>query len=171
MAQSKVWKASEKTIIPLRQAQSVALDLGDVLKDAGATRVQVAGSVRRKKPEVGDIDMVVLSPLPAGELLQKAEGVEVVQGGDEKAFGRYKGMPINVWRAKPEGWGAMLFYATGPDYYSGMAYRSRAKRAGLKLTQHGLFDKEGTQIAGHTEKSIYEALGKKYKSPHIRGEK
>ncbi len=167
----KAWSASEKKKRPLAEAVAVASKLARALERAGATRVEVAGSIRRKRPEVGDVDVVVLAPMGAGQLLERVEGAEVVQGGEEKAFGRYGGMAVNVWVAKPDGWGAMLFYATGPMQYSGFAYRSRAKRRGMLLNQHGLYAADGRKVAGETEEGIYDALDKTWKAPELRGER
>ncbi len=163
------WTAESKRRVPLAQAEDVALTLSVKLGFAGASRVTVAGSIRRRKPDVGDIDMIVVSPDKDPRQLLAECGATVVQGGTERAFGFFQELAVNVWRCPPESFGAMLFYTTGPSQYA-IAYRMKAKRAGLLLNEKGLF-RDGKMIAGETEESIYQALGKEWKKPELRGEK
>lgn len=163
------WAATDKRYVPLAQAEEVALALSVKLGFAGASRVTVTGSIRRQKPTVGDIDMVLVSPDKDPRELLQACGATVVQGGTERAFGFFQELAVNVWRCASESYGAMIFYTTGPAQYA-IAYRMKAKRAGLLLNEKGLF-RDGKMIAGETEESIYEALGKQWKRPTLRGAK
>lgn len=77
------------------------------------------------------------------------------------------GIEIELYFAKEEFFGAMLLYCTGTNQYNIMM-RTYAKFRGMKLSQNGLF-KDGKMIAGETEESIYDALGKQWKEPCKRG--
>ena len=71
--------------------------------------------------------------------------------------------------AEDSDYGAQLMTRTGPKG-SNMGNRVIAKKKGFKLNQYGLFDrKTGKKLAGKTEESIYDALGKPYKVPEERG--
>ena len=156
---------SFKSKVPLQQAREAAERLSRLLLAGGLERVEVAGSVRRGKPEVGDLDLVV-----GGDLgrVREAHGVWIwKEGGDKKATIDFMGFQVNLLVASDEEWGAHLMYFTGPASYN-IAYRSRAKKMGMKLNEHGLFDGE-RRVAGLTEESVYRALGKKWKPPEQRG--
>lgn len=153
--------------IPLGDARRIANSLVSDLKKYGATRIEIVGSIRRQVETVGDIDVIAIFDDSPAQLLLKV-GAEVATDGDKQAFGLYQGVPVNLWKTVTKSWGAALFSFTGPKKY-GIAYRSIAKRKGLLLNQYGLLDAKGKQIAGETESSIYEALGKTYKPPQMRG--
>lgn len=157
--------ASFKGKVPLPVACEHARRLCSFLLASGFRQVEVCGSVRRAKPEVGDLDLVV-----AGELDWLREPAcpwRYVDGGDRKATIEFQGMQVNIVRAEPEEWGAALLYFTGPQQYN-IAYRARAKRMGLKLNEHGLWRGEH-RVAGRTEEEVYQALGKEWKEPAMRG--
>lgn len=154
-----------KSKTPLRQAQAIAHELRSLLLAVGLERAEVAGSVRRGKSEVGDLDIVVQGDLTK---VREAHGAWTwMEGGDRKATLSYKGMQVNLVASLPEEWGSMLLYFTGPRDYN-IAYRARAKRMGLKLNEHGLWRGE-ERIAGRTEDEVYQALGKRWKAPSQRG--
>ena len=76
---------------------------------------------------------------------------------------------VNLMRADPDELGASLLYATGPGGWNAMM-RVKAKRIGLKLNRYGLFEtRTGHKVAGSTEKSIFDEMGKAYKKPRERG--
>lgn len=159
----------------LEDAQRLSRWIEDFLvHQLGFAKAQTCGSVRRQRPEVGDLDIIVDGPL--GLLRSSAAagaGFRWVEGGDEKATLAYEptgarfAIQINILRTGPERWGAAMLYFTGPAGYN-IAYRARAKRMGMLLNENGLF-RLGQCIASKTEEDIYKALGKKYKSPEDRG--
>jgi len=124
----------------------------------------VAGSVRRGEPEVGDIDIVTI-----GTPTRLPPGATLVGGRTQLWHYRFRGRIIDVWKATPETLGSMLLFATGPKNY-GIGLRMRAKNRGLKLNRYGLWRGE-QRLAGTTEAGIYEALGKPYKPPELRGKR
>lgn len=131
-------------------------------------RLEIAGSIRRKKPEPNDVD-IVLIPRNVGKIL--AYACQYKRGnigrGKNHASYRKNGVEVELYYAKEENWGAMLMYATGTNQYNIMM-RRYAKFFGMKLSQYGLY-RDGKLIAGKTEEEIYAALGKKWKEPQERG--
>ena len=116
-------------------------------------RFILAGSIRRMKDEVGDIDAVVID--------SEREGKQ-----DNFFVGEVK---FNVYFASEQSYGAMLMFATGPSGYN-IGMRRKAKHMGLKLNRYGLFDRDTNElIASKTEDAIYESLGKRWKHPEQRG--
>ncbi len=151
------------------KAVDIAVDFIDMFTIG---KTQIAGSLRRHEPMIGDVDIITNDALY--EVAKRCEEkrakykVKKVRGGDSKLDVDYRGMRFNIYHAEKDQWGAMQFFLTGPSGY-GIAYRKRAKERGWKLNQYGLFDEKGNNIASKTEHDIYEALGKAYKPPELRG--
>lgn len=139
--------------------------LGHLL-DAGMTHVAVCGSVRRERPEVGDIDLLVIGDL--SRLRGENSWWRWVEGGEKKATLEFEGRQVNVLATGWVAWGAAMLYFTGPhDYNIGM--RRLAKSRGLKLNEYGLW-RGNELLASRSETDIYQALGKEFKNPWERGE-
>jgi DNA polymerase (family 10) len=131
-------------------------------------KIEIAGSIRGRKDFPKDIDIVLIPKNRiAVENFFKTKG-KFVQGGEKESSWVIKGIKVELYYTNEDEWGAeLLAYSGGKGYNIGL--RLLAKRKGLKLTQHGLFDlKTGKKIAGKTETEIYHALGKKYKKPENR---
>ena len=153
--------------IPLADATARAEKIAGALRHIGAI-VYVVGSVRRQELDVGDLDFVVIhdtAPLPR---LCRLAGIAVQTYGDRRVIGTAEGCSVNVWRTDVECLGAALFKFTGPVGYV-IGYVTRAKKAGRKLSEAGLFDAAGRRIAGATEDSIYAAFDKPWRPPEERG--
>lgn len=133
------------------------------------TQYEIAGSIRQGKELVGDVDLVVLPNMPVSEFIEKVkEVIEYEYGGDKKIFGMYLGRPVNIFITDAESYGACLYQSTGPAMYN-VHKRRLAKNKGFKLNEYGLFNRETNEkVAGHTEESIFEALGWTYKEPTER---
>lgn len=153
-----------KAPMPLQEAEEVVKRLKKKFKKLKFVKMEVCGSIRRRAPEVGDIDIVVSGPLL---YTLKAE-FNWLEGGARKATLEFEGHQINVLQADPERWGAAIFYFTGPHFYN-IGYRVRAKKMGLLLNEYGLWDGAGKCLACATEAEIYTALGKPFKAPELRG--
>jgi len=129
-------------------------------------RIEIAGSIRRKSKAPVDVDIVLIAK-NKDEIVQKlSELGKYVSGGEKRSTFKIQGVKVEIAYANNENWGAMLMAYTGPSG-ANIGLRIIAKRKGLLLNQYGLF-KGKRHIAGRTEKSIYEALGKKYKVPEER---
>lgn len=129
----------------------------------------IAGSIRRKELTIGDVDIMTTDTMLSIEKRILVNGyTKKVNGGTKKMDIDFKGFRFNIYHAEPNYWGAMLFFLTGPAGYS-TAYRKRAKERKWKLNQYGLWNEYGELLEAKTEKKIYDALGKKYKQPELRG--
>jgi hypothetical protein len=129
-------------------------------------RVTLAGSIRREVTP-NDIDIVVV-PRNKEKIVQKLQSLGYLKAkGDKQVFARIEGTDVDIYFTTPKSYGAELMTRTGPKG-GNLGNRTLAKRQGMILNQYGLF-KGNKRIAGKTEKEIYEALGKKYKVPELRG--
>lgn len=153
------------TRVTLQEAQDMAADLIAELSPH-FTKALVAGSIRRGKEEIGDIDIVLI---PKESLFTHvADIIEVTSGGKKKIYGTYRGRPINLFITDTKGWGAQLMTATGPAQYN-IRKRFLVKRKGMKLNEYGLFTADtGEYLAGKTEKDIYDYLGWTNRGPEER---
>lgn len=134
-------------------------------------KIEIAGSIRRKVKNPGDIDIVLIPKTEDHKQVIKdrmlKEG-KFLQGGNQEMFFRLHGIDVDLFFTIPDEWGAALLAYSGKRG-SNIGLRLVAMRKGLKLTNHGLFNrKTGRRIAGKTEKEIYSALGRKYKEPWNR---
>lgn len=136
----------------------------------GVDRVEVAGSFRRWKETVGDIDVLVVSAEPERvmtKLIALPLVAHVYGTGPTKTNLRLKsGIDVDVRVVQARSWGAALAYFTGSQPHN-IALRTLAQRRGWKLSEYGLF--EGTtMLAGGTEEEIYDRLGLPYIEPELR---
>jgi len=130
-------------------------------------KIEIAGSIRRKEKNPVDID-IVLIPKDKNKLedFMKTRG-KFLQGGEHESTWKIEGVKVELYYTIEEEWGATLL-AYSSRFGAGIGLRMIAKRKGLKLNNHGLFDKDGKKIAGRTEREIYHALGRKFKFPENR---
>ena len=133
----------------------------------GAT---VAGSYRRMKETVGDLDFLVASKKPA-EVVERfvryAEVKDVLARGTTKASAVLAcGIQADLRVVAPDSFGAALHYFTGSKAHN-IAVRRMGMALGLKVNEYGVF--RGTRcIAGKTEESVYAAVGLPYIEPELR---
>lgn len=139
----------------------------------GVERVTPAGSYRRGKDTVGDIDLLVTGA-GAGAALDrfvKYPRVETVLGhGENKASARVgvEGVQVDVRALPEENFGAALQYFTGSKEHN-VALRQRALKRGLTLNEYGLSRVDsGEVVASRTEEEIYAALGLAWIPPELR---
>jgi DNA polymerase (family 10) len=158
----------------LSYAEAMAAELAEVLGQApGVERVTTAGSLRRGRETVGDLDLLVTGPAPAGALdrfVAYPRVEEVLARGENKASAKVgrEGLQVDVRALPPESFGAAMQYFTGSKDHN-VAIRMRAVKMGLKLSEYGLFRLEGdAKIAGETEEGIYRALGLPWIPPELR---
>lgn len=133
-------------------------------------RVEVAGSFRRRKETIGDIDVLIASAIPhrvMSRLLALPLVAHVYGTGPTKTSMRLKsGINVDVRIVPSESWGAALNYFTGSEPHN-IALRKIAQKHGWKLSEYGLF-KGRTMLAGSTEKEVYDRLGLPYVEPELR---
>ena len=128
---------------------------------------KIAGSLRRMKATVHDADIVVAEPVDM-KRLRKVPKLKVLEAGEEKIRVKVSGFQADIVVTDTEHHGAAWLYLTGPRDLN-LAMRARAKDAGLKLNQRGLWDGE-TLLASRTEKEIFAALGLRFVLAHNRDE-
>jgi DNA polymerase (family X) len=156
---------------------SDALDLAETLLERmrgmpGVREAAFAGSLRRMRETVGDIDLLVATDRPVDVIDAFATlGLvdRVLAKGETKAsIVTRSGMQVDL-RVIPKGaWGAAMIYFTGSKAHN-IRIREMAVRAGLKLNEYGLFDATtGDLLAAETEREVYERLGLPYIEPTLR---
>ena len=150
------------------------------------TDCDLAGSLRRWKPTVGDVDVLAASDEPAAavEAFTSLEAVDtVIEAGDQKASARIEGIQVDLRAVVPEEFGSALQYFTGSRDHN-VALRNRAIDRGLKVNEYGVFDvsgvgdaeaahegdgqRAGERVAGETEESMYDAVDLPWIPPELR---
>ena len=170
--EKKLLGALEKPQAPKRFKLAVAEAEAEALVNflRGSGRVVVAGSYRRRRDTVGDIDVLVTAKNGAavGDRLAKYENVaEVVAHGPTRTTVVLRsGLQVDVRAVPDESYGAALLYFTGSKAHN-IALRGLANQQGWKLNEYGLFSGK-RRIAGATEEDVYEKLGLEYIVPELR---
>ncbi len=136
----------------------------------GVNRVTVAGSYRRGRETIGDVDLLVLTDHPP-ELMQAFvsydEVREVLAHGETKSSVTLKsGVQVDVRVVPADSYGAALHYFTGSKAHN-IAMRKRAQQRHWKLNEYGLFDGEQV-VAGQTEEAVFAALDLPFIPPSLR---
>ncbi|MFI8455062.1 DNA polymerase/3'-5' exonuclease PolX [Kitasatospora sp. NPDC085464] len=138
----------------------------------GCTRCAYAGSLRRMRETVGDIDVLATAedsaPLMAA-LTELPYVAEVIGSGTTKTSVRTtQGVQVDLRVVPEEDWGAALVYFTGSKAHN-IKLRTMAVRAGLKLSEYGLFEVDGgAKVVSETEDEVYAALGLPWIAPTLR---
>jgi DNA polymerase/3'-5' exonuclease PolX len=133
------------------------------------SKIEVAGSIRRRRPQCRDID-IVLIPKDMWGL-----NAELKKMGDKKVSGtkiirlEFFGTQVDIYFANEETWSTLLLIRTGSKEHN-IFLAKRAKDLGyhLKADGSGLLDEDGTRIAGEDEHSIFYKLGVSWKEPWER---
>jgi DNA polymerase (family 10) len=155
-------------------AQRVADELTEYLSTTeGVEKVTTAGSLRRGKETVGDLDLLVTGPGAAAALdkfVAHPKVHEVLGRGPNKASVKYslEGVQVDVRALPAESYGAALQYFTGSKDHN-VALRSRALKMGMTLNEYGLASIDsGDRVASATEEEIYAALRLDWIPPELR---
>jgi DNA polymerase (family 10) len=145
-------------------------------KIPGVDKVEVAGSLRRWKETVKDLDILVTGDVQKTREVMDAftsyeEVAEVVQRGETKSSVKlHMGIHVDLRFVDPECFGSSMQYFTGSKEHN-IALRTFAKDKGFKTSEYGLFrimgDRE-QRVAGKTEEEFYQALGMQYIEPELR---
>jgi DNA polymerase (family 10) len=164
----------------LGEARPYGESIRDYLADVDAVeRCALGGSIRRWKPTIGDVDVLVGSDDDEAVVDAFTEwgGTDsVIEAGDTKASVRAGGVRVDLRVVVPEEFGAALQYFTGSKDHN-VAVRNRAIERDLKVNEYGVFDVEGVEdddqragrlVASETEEAVYEALGMEWMPPELR---
>ncbi|MFL6343277.1 MAG: helix-hairpin-helix domain-containing protein [Nitrososphaeraceae archaeon] len=142
-----------------------------LLNFKGVKKAVAAGSFRRMKETIGDIDYVVVSDNPENVMdyfVSMPQVEEVLSKGQSKAFVRLNnGMDADLLVVSEESFGSALQYFTGNKEH-GVALRKLALAKHLHLNEWGVFDNYHNKIAGCTEEDIYNKLGLDWIPPEMR---
>lgn len=156
--------------IPLKEAERHVAIINKYVKG-----VTVAGSIRRKRPLIGDIDLIVLKDINKVVDLLKQKGY--IQSDLNLGNTRYSGIgklpnenkyrKIDIVKTTKESFPFTLLYFTG-DYIQNITMRKKAKKQNLTLNMYGLYSKSGRPVKLKSEKEIFKYLSIPYKSPEER---
>lgn len=141
-------------------------------KNKKIDRLNIAGSLRRWKETIGDLDIIASSDHPDDvmDYFIKYQNVQQVllKGSTKTSVLLTDGLQVDLRVVKDESYGAALQYFTGSKEHN-VKMRSIAIKKGYKLNEYGLFKKETEKyIVGKTEKEIYNKLGLSYIEPELR---
>lgn len=157
----------------LGHAAPIAEEIAKILKAIkGVQQVKIAGSYRRGKETVGDIDILV-SAVEAKRVMDffvSMSGVAEIlaQGATKSSVRMENGLQVDIRVVQKEQWGSALQYFTGSKEHS-VALRTIAVKKGLTLSEYGLFTIKGKKVvASKTEEEIYNKLGLQYIPPEMR---
>ena len=153
----------------LERAQRIAREIIKRLSPY-CQRIEVAGSVRRGKPTVNDIDFVLI-PSNLWALHHEIMGMgQVKMSGMKIMRVMVSSVQVDLYFASPETWATLLLIRTGSKE-NNIRLATLAKKRGWRLAASGdgLFNEKGERVAGDTEESIYRTLGLRYQQAWERG--
>ncbi len=147
-------------------------------------RIEVAGSYRRRKETIGDVDLLVQAELPAPAVMEHFTAFgsveRVVSAGDTRGSVVLRsGLEVDLRVIPDRSFGAALHYFTGSKEHN-IAVRQIAQRRGLRVNEWGVFrvpegvdpddvgKEDGERVAGETESSVFEVLGMGWVPPVLR---
>ena len=136
----------------------------------GVTQVTLAGSYRRMRETVGDLDILIVASA-SSPVVQRFtaydEVAEILSAGATRASVTLKcGLQVDLRVVKEESYGAALHYFTGSKAHN-IAIRRMAQKKGLKINEYGVFQ-NNIRVAGESEASVYAAVGLTYIPPELR---
>jgi DNA polymerase (family 10) len=167
-----VWRSGRERM-PLGTALVLAeAILGELRKLREVNQISLAGSLRRMKETVKDIDILITSKNPArimGVFAGLPNVAEVLAHGETKSSVRLReNIQVDLRVVEPECFGAALQYFTGSKQHN-IRVRELAQRKGLKVSEYGVFnDETNRRVAGKTEEAVYGAIGLPFIPPELR---
>jgi DNA polymerase (family X) len=158
-----------------RQAEKIAEHLRDY---PGIEKATPAGSLRRGRETVGDLDILVTGPACCNDnerqklidhIIKLPGLMEIIARGDNKVSFRMRGgMQVDVRFLSPDSFGSAMQYFTGSKAHN-VALRQRALKMGYTLSEYSLSRLDNQQVvASKTEQDIYAALNLDYIAPEMR---
>lgn len=162
------------TRMPWITAESVTRSLVDYLKrEKAVADIAVAGSFRRRRETVGDLDILVTGPAAAAimdRFVAYEDTERIVSRGDTRASIILRsGLQVDLRVVPPKSFGAALHYFTGSQAHN-IAVRRIGQQMGLKINEYGVF-KGGDLVGGRTEEEVFESVGLPFIPPELREDK
>jgi DNA polymerase (family 10) len=158
---------------PLGKVLPIAQDLVDQLRlKAPLTRIDIAGSLRRWKDTIKDIDILAMSDNPKEVMrvfVHLPHVKEVIMQGPTKSSVVIKeGLQVDLRVVEKESYGAALAYFTGSKEHN-IRLREMAVKRGLTINEYGIFRvKDNTKLGGEKEEDTYKILDLQYVPPEMR---
>lgn len=150
----------------LEDAKIIANNFVSEIKEF-CEKIEIAGSIRRKKSEVNDID-IVLIPKMKEHLVNKINKISNVEVQGKKLIrAEYSGMQIDIYIATKETWGILLLVRTGSKEHN-IKLCKYAIDKGMKLSSENGLMKNNEVIASKNEEEIFKKLGIDYIKPEDR---
>lgn len=176
LKKSLAFAASAGDRVRIGRAYRVATTLIAALADVpGVEKLEFAGSLRRGKETIGDVDLLAAADPAAAAGIFDAfvaqDGVsEVLLRGDTKCSVRIEAgsspLQVDLRVVAPDSFGAALMYFTGSKEHN-VKLRERAIAQGMSLNEYAL-TRDGERVAGTTEEDVFEALGLAWVPPELR---
>ena len=152
------WPAAQELLRRLREVE-------------GVHAAESAGSLRRWRETVGDLDLIVSSTRPSAVMQAFVEFPEVErvrgQGETKASIELRNGLRVQLWVHPPERYGSALQYATGSQAHN-VRLRELALSKGLSLSEHGFKRSDGSEILCAGEEDVYRALDLPWIPPELR---
>lgn len=164
-------QAGERILLStaMESAEDIVAELSRI---TGCENCAYAGSLRRMKETIGDVDVLVAAGRSApfmGALTELPSTAEVIAHGEKKTSIRtVEGVQVDLRVVRPGAWGAGLQYFTGSKAHN-IRTRTIAVHLGLRLSEYGLFETEGgKRVASRSEDEVYARLGLPWIPPTLR---
>lgn len=142
-----------------------------LLQQPEVLRAEHAGSLRRWRDTIGDLDLVIATHMPQVLMDRFTSHPDVIQvkgRGENKSSVEFQGgLMVQVWAQPPQRFGALWIYATGSKAHN-VRLRELALQRGLSLSERGLEDQSGQLIEYSSEEEIYSTLGLPWIPPELR---
>jgi DNA polymerase (family 10) len=160
---------------PKRNRLADTTEVGEALaaylrRDRAVGRAEIAGSYRRRKDTIGDLDILATSHQGAKVIERFVAFPEIAKviskGSTRSTVILRSGIQVDLRVVEEESYGAALHYFTGSKPHN-IAIRERGVARGLKINEYGVFKGE-RRIAGRTEAEVYRAVGLPYIEPELR---
>lgn len=158
---------------PLSRVLPIASDILEHLKkNAPVKKMSIAGSLRRMKDTVKDIDILATSTSPQDVMkafVHLPHVKEVLMHGPTKSsIITHEGLQVDLRVVEDESFGAALAYFTGSKEHN-IRLREMAVKKGLKINEYGIFrEKDNRKLGGKDEDDVYKILGLPYVPPELR---
>jgi len=168
----EVYRQGRERVL-LDVASQTATTMVAVLSAApGCQRCAYAGSLRRMRETIGDVDILAAAddsaPLMAAFVAQPEVAAVIASGPTKTSIRTAAGLQVDLRVVQLDAWGAALQYFTGSTAHN-VAVRQIAVRSKLRLSEYGLFEVEtGELIVSRTEEEVYARLGLAWVPPTMR---
>lgn len=156
----------------INQADRIAKEIIEYLqKNAPIEKIEIAGSLRRRREIIGDIDLLVTSknPMQVSTVFKNyPDSHKVVLDGEKKTTIELKdGMHLELRIFEPSEYATALIHTTGNQQHN-IELRKIALKHNWKISEYGLFDRDGKKFPIQTEEDFYKKLGFSYIPPQLR---